>query len=50
MEPRATSYTKLVSCLDDRMLNMIKVVRFFLVGVLVPVTGFGAFGLGLAAI
>ena len=50
MEPWATSDTKLVPGLDDKVLSVIKLVRFFIGGFLVAMSGFGALGLGLGAI
>lgn len=50
MEPWATSYTKFVSSLDDKVLNMIEAVRFFLVGFVARMSSLGSFGLGLGAI
>lgn len=50
MEPRGTSYTKLVPSLDDEVLDMIEFVRSFLVGFVASMSGLGTFGLGLGAI
>ncbi len=50
MEPWAASYAKLVPCLDDEVLGVIKVIKLFLIWFLGSMSSLEAFGLGMGAV